>query len=62
MKSHGGSDANGVAAALRMADELAHHPFQEEIKATVEKVTRRSRDINLEDVEGNPATIAKAAV
>jgi glycerol-3-phosphate acyltransferase PlsX len=42
IKSHGGADADGVAAALAVADNLARHPFQEEIKNTIAKVTERA--------------------
>ncbi len=41
IKSHGGADANGIAAALQTADALARHPFQDEIKSTIAKVTER---------------------
>ncbi len=43
LKSHGGADAAGVASALLIAENLAEHPFQDEIKATVAKVARRSQ-------------------
>ncbi|MEM6649754.1 MAG: phosphate acyltransferase PlsX [Pseudomonadota bacterium] len=38
IKSHGGADAEGIAAALLVAQNLAQHPFQEEISRTVAKV------------------------
>lgn len=41
IKSHGGADASGIHAALRTADALARHPFQDEIKATIAKVAER---------------------
>lgn len=45
IKSHGGSDADGVASALKVADNLARHPFQDEIKATIAKVSARAEKL-----------------
>ncbi len=42
IKSHGGSDAEGVAAAIKTAETLANHPFQDEIRRTVAKVEARA--------------------
>lgn len=46
LKSHGGADADGVASALLMAESLAKHPFQEEIKSTVAKVAGRAEKMS----------------
>lgn len=42
IKSHGGADASGIAAALKTAEKLAAHPFQDEIRRTVAKVEARA--------------------
>ncbi len=42
IKSHGGADADGVAAALKVAQNLAAHPFGDEIARTVAKVEART--------------------
>lgn len=42
IKSHGGADAEGIASALKVAQDLASHPFQEEIARTVRKVEARA--------------------
>lgn len=49
VKSHGGSDAEGVAAALRAAMKLATHPFQEEIKRTVARVEAQTKARHLDE-------------
>jgi glycerol-3-phosphate acyltransferase PlsX len=41
LKSHGGADAEGVAAAVRMAEELAVHPFMDHIRQTIAEVRER---------------------
>ena len=50
LKSHGSANAEGVASALMAAENLASHPFEEEIKATIAKVARRA-----EQAEHQPA-------
>ncbi|MEM9233792.1 MAG: phosphate acyltransferase PlsX [Pseudomonadota bacterium] len=47
IKSHGGSDADGIAAAVRTAETLANHPFQDEIRRTVAKVEARAEEKHL---------------
>jgi len=42
VKSHGGSDARGVASAVQMAASLARAPFQAEVAQTVAAVMARS--------------------
>lgn len=42
VKSHGGSDARGVASAVQMAASLARAPFQAEVAQTVAAVKARS--------------------
>lgn len=49
IKSHGSADADGVAAALMVAQELAQHPFQAEISRTVARVERRATARNMSD-------------
>ncbi len=41
VKSHGGSDARGVASAVNMAASLAQRPFREEVASTVKSVMDR---------------------
>ena len=42
VKSHGGSDARGVASAVQMAASLARSPFRDEVAQTVASVMARS--------------------
>ena len=42
IKRHGGADADGVAAARKVAQNLASHPFEDEIARTVAKVEART--------------------
>ena len=42
VKSHGGADANGVAAAITMAANLAGHSYQEQISKTIARISERS--------------------
>lgn len=44
LKSHGGADAQGVAAAIARASRLAKHPFQSEISRTAARVARREEE------------------
>ena len=44
VKSHGGADAAGVAAALTTTEALAIHPFQEQIRKTIAAVEARRAD------------------
>ena len=39
VKSHGGADAAGVASALKIAEDLAVHPFQEQIRAKLAAIS-----------------------
>ncbi len=41
VKSHGGSDARGVASAVNMAASLARRPFRDEVASTVKTVMSR---------------------
>ncbi|ADM08342.1 fatty acid/phospholipid synthesis protein [Parvularcula bermudensis HTCC2503] len=59
IKSHGGADADGVAAALMTALALAKHPYLEEIQRTVAKVNRRVESGAVADLDGHD--LAKAA-
>lgn len=59
VKSHGGSEALGVASALRAAATLADHPFRDEIKRTVATVERRAEERQLEDGEETPSAAAE---
>ena len=43
VKSHGGADAAGVASALKVAENLAAHPFQDQIRETIIAVEARRR-------------------
>ncbi len=45
VKSHGGSDARGVASAIQMAADLARAPFHDEVAQTVAAVMARSSDL-----------------
>ena len=42
VKSHGGADASGIASALKVAEDLAVHPFQDQIKRTIAEVEGRA--------------------
>ncbi len=42
VKSHGGSDARGVASAIQMAADLAHAPYHDQVAKTVAAVMERS--------------------
>ena len=44
VKSHGGADAGGVASALKVAEALATHPFQDDIRETIAAVEARRGD------------------
>ncbi|WP_238319263.1 phosphate acyltransferase PlsX [Parvularcula oceani] len=50
VKSHGGADADGVAAALQITEDLAVHPFQEQIRDTIAEVAERAQAVE-EDLE-----------
>jgi glycerol-3-phosphate acyltransferase PlsX len=50
VKSHGGSDAAGVKSALMMTEELAAHPFVDDIRRTVRTVNERAKTVEIEDV------------
>lgn len=45
VKSHGGSDARGVASAVNMAASLASRSFREEVAETVKAVMNRRRKL-----------------
>ncbi len=45
VKSHGGSDARGVASAVNMAANLARRPFRDEVAQTVNSVMNRRRTL-----------------
>lgn len=60
IKSHGGADAHAIAAAIRTAETLAHHPFQDEIRRTVAKVEARADEKHLtEDAMAEEQTPAE---
>ncbi|WP_425408390.1 phosphate acyltransferase PlsX [Hyphococcus sp.] len=46
VKSHGGSDARGVASAIKMAASLAKRPFHEEVTTTVKAVMKRREELS----------------
>lgn len=45
VKSHGGSDARGVASAVNMAASLAQRPFREQVALTVKAVMDRREEL-----------------
>lgn len=47
IKSHGGADADGIAAAIKTAETLAKHPFQDEVRRTVARVESRAEEQHL---------------
>lgn len=49
VKSHGGADASGIASALMRTENLAAHPFLDDIAATVAQVRRRAEKVNVEE-------------
>ena len=55
VKSHGGADAEGVASALKMTEELAAHPFLDDIQRTVASVTARAQTVEIEEEDTTPA-------
>ncbi|WOI54091.1 phosphate acyltransferase PlsX [Parvularcula sp. LCG005] len=44
IKSHGSADAEGMCSAIRVAENLAKHPFQDEIARTVDEVETRTAE------------------
>ena len=58
VKSHGGSDARGVASAVLMAANLARAPFREEVAQTVAAVTARSSDLARRRETGSEVNVA----
>lgn len=50
VKSHGGADANGVKSAVMMTENLAAHPFLDEIAKTVAKVAKRAESVEVEEI------------
>ena len=50
VKSHGGADADGVASALLRAENLAAHPFLDEIAGTVARVSARAEAVDVDEV------------
>lgn len=61
VKSHGSANAEGVAAAVAMADNLAHQPFQDAIKETIAKVDRRAKEMSKQTVDIKPDTSKEKA-
>lgn len=61
IKSHGGANAEGVAAALARAATLATHPFQSEIARTVAQVENRAAEKGLieQTATGAPSAAAE---
>jgi len=55
VKSHGGSEAGGIASALLRTENLAAHPFLDQIATTVEKVRRRAANVSVETEDNRPA-------
>lgn len=69
VKSHGGSDARGVASAVTMAASLARRPFRDEVASTVKTVMTRRRRLAEERAakeqageKGGEATVKAAVV
>ncbi|MEM1409700.1 MAG: phosphate acyltransferase PlsX [Pseudomonadota bacterium] len=60
VKSHGGSEAEGVSAALLRTESLAAHPFLGEIARTVADVSKRAATVSV-DLDGNSGDVAAAA-
>lgn len=65
VKSHGGSDARGVASAVQIAANLARQPFRDEVAETVSAVMRRRQTMNNNvsnnnGGEANPSVTAAA--
>ncbi|MEM9494622.1 MAG: phosphate acyltransferase PlsX [Pseudomonadota bacterium] len=60
VKSHGGADARGVSSAVRMAADLARHPFRDDVAKTVNAVMQR-RD-TLSGAADSPNPMVKEAV
>ena len=61
VKSHGGADAAGVAAALQTCEALAVHPFQEKIRRTIAEVeARRATSDHDADEASTPEADASA--
>lgn len=58
VKSHGGSDARGVASAVQMAASLARAPFRDEVAQTVSTVMERSNALAQRREAASDATIA----
>ncbi len=58
VKSHGGSDARGVASAVQMAASLARAPFQDEVAQTVAAVMARSNALARRRETESDVTIA----
>ncbi|WP_306253548.1 phosphate acyltransferase PlsX [Parvularcula sp. IMCC14364] len=61
LKSHGGSEAEGIAAALLTAENLVRNPFRDEIKTTIARVARRTERA-LGQAEDDIKSQQKAAV
>ena len=58
VKSHGGADANGVASAIELANNLALHPFRDEVAATVARVAKQAeKTFNANGAEETPGAI-----
>lgn len=55
VKSHGGADAEGMVSALRMTEELAAHPFIDDIQRTVASVTEKAQTVEIEEDVATPA-------
>lgn len=59
VKSHGGSDAEGLCSALMTTEELAAHPFIDAIERTVASVAKRAEAVEIEEDETPEAAAAE---
>ena len=50
VKSHGGSEAEGICSALQTTEELAAHPFLDAIAKTVASVNARAKSVEVEEL------------
>lgn len=58
VKSHGGSNARGVASAVNMAAGLARQPFRDDVAQTVKSVMQRRREFTESTIVEQPIKAA----
>lgn len=59
IKSHGGADPDGVAAAIRRAARLARHPFRDEIARSAERVRNEAQTADETSTREEPPAAAE---